>query len=672
MSVLSFLHTDSEMTRLMRTFDWSSTTLGAQENWPENLKAKLNTIMHSAFPMFLFWGADLICFYNDAFRPILGKDGKHPALGKKAKDVWPEIWDSLAPTINQVMVTGEPIWFEDRLVPFYRNGKIEDVYLTSSYSAVTDGDNNIVGVVVICTETTEKVNLVKQLTESNRLYAFAIDASELGTWDLDPSTNKFVANARLKDWFGLGHEEEIDLSAAIDGIAEKDRKRVTKAIESVLTYGGNNNYDITYTLVNRTTGHERIVRAKGKALFDQNSKPYSFNGTLQDITTETSALEQNQQLSILVENSVDLMAILKMDGKNAYINAAGKELLGVDPLADVTQIPIADFHTPEQLEYVASEIIPNVLSHGKWSGQFGIRNCKTGEIIPLYNNCHRIDDERTGAVIGIGAVMRDMRAELNARQNLENEVRERTKELLKLNQELQQKNSDLASFAFVSSHDLQEPLRKIQTFISRIESNKQGAPEVNNYYFERIKTSAGRMQQLITDLLSFSHISSVEEKQFEECDLNALLQIIIENFQEQLTQLNGIIIYNNLPIIKAIPFQISQIFTNLIINSIKFSKSDTPLRITIEASISKEELPDAADNSAQFYKIAFSDNGIGFDPQYSKKIFEVFQRLHSRDSYEGSGIGLSICKRIMDHHSGYITATGKPNEGAVFNLFFPV
>lgn len=163
----SFLQSGGEMGELTRNHNWAETELGPPENWPNSLCTTLGILLHSAFPMFLFWGKNLISFYNDAFRPSLGIDGKHPSIGKKGKDVWPEIWDYIGPMIHQIMETGKPVWFEDQLVPFYRNGRMEDIYWTFCYSPVFGDDGKISGVFVTCTETTEKVVSLKKLEEAN-------------------------------------------------------------------------------------------------------------------------------------------------------------------------------------------------------------------------------------------------------------------------------------------------------------------------------------------------------------------------------------------------------------------------------------------------------------------------------------------------------------------------
>jgi len=432
MNIPSFLAAGGEMGVLTSQLDWGATPVGSIDTWPQSLRTTLGTMLRSKFPMFLWWGPQLVCFYNDAYRPSLGNNGKHPViLGMPAKEAWPEIWTIIKPLIDQVLAGGEGIWSENQLVPIYRNGHIEDVYWTFSYSPVIIEDDSAGGVLVVCTETTAEVQTYHKLEEAYTQHAFAIDAAELATWDLNPVTNRFTGNARLKEWFALKPEDEIDLQVALDALHDKDRQRVTEAIQMAMKIESGGRYDIEYIIVHPVTKQHRIVRAKGKAMFGEDGLPYRFNGTLQDITGEAQANELALKLGTLVGNSVDLMAILQLDGTNSYINDAGKALLGIDKNADVTRIPITDFHTPEQFAFVASEIIPNVMSKGRWAGQFAIKQGGTGEIIPLYNNCHRIDDERTGEPIGVGTVMRDMRPELNARHILEEKVQERTKELKK-------------------------------------------------------------------------------------------------------------------------------------------------------------------------------------------------------------------------------------------------
>jgi PAS domain S-box-containing protein len=284
---LQFLSGGGEMGALMRAYDWESSSVGLADQWPQSLRTTLGILLNSKFPMFLYWGPDLVCFYNDAYRHSLGNDGKHPfILGMKGEEAWKETWHIVKPIIDQVLTSGEATWNEDQLIPIYRRGKIEDAYWTFSFSPINNESNQTTGVFLTLIETTEKVNNLKNLIETNDQYAFAIDASELGTFDFNPLTNKFIGNNRLKDWFGLPHQTEFELRLAIYVIVEKDRSRVVDAVQKTLQYESGGLYDIEYSIINPLNKQERIVRAKGKAWFGEDKKPYRFNGTLQDITQQ--------------------------------------------------------------------------------------------------------------------------------------------------------------------------------------------------------------------------------------------------------------------------------------------------------------------------------------------------------------------------------------------------
>ncbi|MEP6845321.1 MAG: PAS domain-containing protein [Panacibacter sp.] len=167
----NFLKGGGETAKLIAAIDWTQTSLGSIESWPQSLYTTLSIILHSKFPMFLFWGPDLICFYNDAYRPSLGNDGKHPsAMGSPGEDVWPEIWDIIKPLIDQVLNNGEATWSEDQLIPIYRNGHLEDVYWTFSYSPVNDESGKPGGVFVTCTETTAKVKLLHRVERNEKKF----------------------------------------------------------------------------------------------------------------------------------------------------------------------------------------------------------------------------------------------------------------------------------------------------------------------------------------------------------------------------------------------------------------------------------------------------------------------------------------------------------------------
>jgi len=241
------------------------------------------------------------------------------------------------------------------------------------------------------------------------------------------------------------------------------------------------------------------------------------------------------------------------------------------------------------------------------------------------------------------------------------------------NHELEQKNKELASFNHVASHDLQEPLRIVQTYISRLTEKEIGLMSAKGKdYFVRIKLAVTRMRNLIDALLLFSRTNRTDSI-FEIADLNLLLDNARHDLSHLLEQKKGSIIAAQLPTLNVIPFQIQQLFTNLIGNSIKYSKPEVPLLILINCEKPAPiDFPNTRyDHARNYYKIAVSDNGIGFEQMYAENIFTLFQRLHHDEEYEGTGIGLSICKKIAENHGGLITAEGKPGIGATFFIYLP-
>jgi hypothetical protein len=242
------------------------------------------------------------------------------------------------------------------------------------------------------------------------------------------------------------------------------------------------------------------------------------------------------------------------------------------------------------------------------------------------------------------------------------------------NRELEQSIKELESFNQVASHDLQEPLRKIQTFISRLnEKERANISETGKEYLSKIESSANNMRMLIDDLLLFSRTNKAEEV-FDKSDLNQLLEKATQELAQNIEEKNAVIKAVILPELHVIPFQIQQLFSNLIGNALKYSKPGISPLITIDCEkLAANEYPDfIKDNLKKYYKISISDNGLGFEQQYAEKIFILFNRLYQKSEYPGTGIGLSICKKIAENHSGYITAEGKPGIGATFSVFLPV
>jgi signal transduction histidine kinase len=585
-----FLKGGGEMGRLIRSYDWSLTPVGIPDQWPQSLRTIIGVILSCRFPMFLWWGETLIQFYNDAYRPSLGNNGKHPtALGQKGEDCWPEIWPVIKPLIDQVLAGGESTWSEDQLIPIYRNGKLEDVYWTFSYSPVCDETGKTAGVLVTCTETTDKIINLQQLTESKALLESAvartlqditeqeqqkktlkeveanlrgaIELAELGTWAWDAKTDKVTYSDRMQSWFGFPNETTT-LEEKLQAIDEEDRPLAAYTLEYALNPVSGGRYDIEYTIINLVDGKRRILHLNGKTTFDETGKPVSLNGTARDITIQ-------RQLQLALENEVQQ--------QTEELATANEELLAAN----------------EELE------------------------------------------------------------EANTR--------------------LQHSNEELEQYAYVASHDLQEPLRKIRIFSDVLKKQQNLAVESNDL-IEKIQGSAERMSMLIKDLLEFSRLSK-DAILMQPVNLNETVAAVIGDFELKIKEKNAVIEVANLPDIEAIGLQMNQLFNNLLSNALKFTAPGVIPHITLRSSlIALEEVSKYITKPfmvTAYYRFIFTDNGIGFEEEYAEQVFEIFKRLHGRNIYPGSGIGLALCRRIVANHNGYLFADSKPGKGTSFHIILP-
>jgi PAS domain S-box-containing protein len=273
-----------------------------------------------------------------------------------------------------------------------------------------------------------------------------------------------------------------------------------------------------------------------------------------------------------------------------------------------------------------------------------------------------LNRDARGKVASVLFIAQDITSELENQLNLEEKIRD-----------LDRSNKELEEFAYVASHDMNEPLRKITTFIERLENKYKGELGADGVlYLTRIAASVDNMRHLIDTLLEFSRTARSHQP-FASVDLNSLVKDVQTDLELKIEETATTLHMEVLPAIEAIPSQMKQLFDNLLNNSIKFRKAGVPPVITISclrlSRPQKEQYHLDAGNS--WFRIDFTDNGIGFEPEYNERIFQIFQRLHGKSEFPGSGIGLAICKKIIDQHKGLIYATGEPDNGATFTIILP-
>lgn len=320
------------------------------------------------------------------------------------------------------------------------------------------------------------------------------------------------------------------------------------------------------------------------------------------------------------------------------------------------------------LKYIHKEDVPQVLREVRdsfrhkqpYRVEFSITN-QQGVFKRIYaENFIKFNDQ--GDVLEYCGIIKDITESYRFKKALEQKI-----------EQLDKSNSSLQEFVYVASHDLQEPLRKISTFTERIDAKyKEALGDEGQSYLKRVLASAGNMQTLLEDLLDFSKLSFIEKK-FEKVNLERCINGVISDLELKIEESQTVVKCGESPDIEAYPSQIRQLFSNLINNSIKFRKENEAPVITIACdSVSHKDYPQfPLVENKEYVRITVEDNGIGFDEEFSERIFKIFQRLHGKAEYKGSGIGLAICKKIVDNHHGFIFANSKPNVGSNFTILLP-
>ncbi|MDC6351310.1 PAS domain S-box protein [Zeaxanthinibacter sp. PT1] len=787
-----FLRGDGEMAKLTRDYEWEETELGDPIKWPDELKITLDILLNSQFPMFLFWGKDYRCFYNDAYRPSLGAGGKHPSiLGMKGEEAWSEIWPDIEPLLRQVSKGDGTVYRENQLIPFFRNGVVEDIYWTYSYSPVHNKNGEITAVLTVCNETTQVLEKQKNLRNSEQRFRSMAEDTDLFIVTGDESGNATYFNpawtrltgAKMSELTGTGwsdyvHPDDLEPFSTLyfGSLAKRapftgevrvrakdgdfrwilanatprfnpdgafagyigiftditERKRIEENFELFKIIAENAidpfilmREDGTFEYLNnaaikkwgytedeakklRVPDVDTVFDLEGfRALFkkaqedsipmfetvhiNKKGETYPVEVTLTGITlggtpymhaiardiserkiAEQQLMASEQQFRLLAEQAPVWVWMADPDLNVEYANSQMLDFMGFDELTEFLDHVWKDVVHPDDISVIQETFREAQNSKKSFEYEHRVRQAITGE----YHWFHvravpRYEDDQLIGYIGTGVNIDEQKA---FTQKLEEEVSERTKALAESNKVLGEMNKELEAFAYISSHDLQEPLRKIQTFSSQIMSKDyENLSDKSQDKFQRMQQAAERMQALIQDLLAYSR-TSTEERNFEITDLTELSQQVVGTLQEELEELNAVITIGQLPTAPVIPFQFQQLLFNLISNSLKFAHPEKSPEIKIEGEIvnGKRLEHKKAQAGIKYCCITVGDNGIGFEQKYADRIFEVFQRLHPKDKYIGTGIGLSIVKKIVDNHNGVISAKSQTGEGTEFMICIPL
>lgn len=477
----------------------------------------------------------------------------------------------------------------------------------------------------------------------------------LGSYEWVIGTKEIKASAEFWKIFDWDKKGAMDLR---NKIHPADRQRVEHSIAASAAEG--RAFDCEYRI--KTASGEKIVWSRGRLIEKDGRK--TLKGSIIDMTERNHLLDQLKRSDFLYKQAEAMSHIGNWRWEFASNTLEWSDemysIYGIEKSeALIVQETTSRSHYLEDEDMIRAKVQEAI--NQNQSTEFNYRIITpSGQHKTVQARCE-VEYDSSGNQLALFGTVQDVTELLASERKLD-----------ELNKQLQRSNDYLQEFAYVASHDLKEPLRKVATFGDMLLSmERETLSESGTMYLERMIRAVDRMQVMIDDLLSLSRISA--NQQFELVSLKEILYDTLQTLDHKIEEKGAVIKSTELPVIPAIASQFRQLFQNLISNSIKFARTDVPLVINIShhylsnGERNQYDLPKDRAN----VKLQFSDNGIGFDNVYSERIFQIFQRLHGKSEYEGSGIGLAICKKIVEHHHGIITASSTIGTGAVFTIIVP-
>ncbi|SOD78288.1 PAS domain-containing sensor histidine kinase [Spirosoma fluviale] len=538
------------------------------------------------------------------------------------------------------------------------------------------------GVLVDVTDRKD-VELRSQIAETS--FRLSVEAARMGTWDYSPLTDQLVWSDRTKELFGLPPTATIDYNVFLQGLHPDDRERTHQMVQAVLQPGNSGRFDCEYRTLGIGDKQLRWIRANGQAFFDEQGTVNRFIGTVIDITADKEAetlLQRRveEQTHTLEQQALALRTTLDASLNSIIAMTALRDETGtiVDFMMDTANEAVikSNFMTPDQI--IGRKLL-TVFPGNKDNGFFDLyaRVVETGRAeqssqyyrdefgLEGWFEVSAVKQGNNGVVVTYNNITDRKLAELAAQQQ--------ERELKEANAELQRSNENLQQFAHIASHDLQEPLRRIQAFSDILQNQfVDSLSDGERDMVRRIQKSAQRMQMLIKDLLLYSQVSTQRDS-FMTIPLDTVLDDVVTDLEMTISEKNATVEVSPLPTVYGSASRLRQLFQNLITNGLKFCQTEIPplIRIQYRAAQPSELPPALLDEPNQaFWLITVTDNGIGFDERYKDRIFTPFQRLH-KTSYSGTGIGLAIAQRVTESHGGTIDVTSQEGKGSTFKVFLP-
>ncbi len=645
-----------------------------EEALQESKQRFYDTVKQAPVGITILRGTDhIVEMANNEYLNLVDKK-ESEFVGSPLFDSLPEVKEAVESLLDNVLNTGVPFHGNEVPVPVNRYGKQEVGYFDFLYHPLKEEDGKIDGIIVTATEVSEKVNARKKIEESEQRYHNLIysSPSAIGILYGEDLIITLANDAIIKIW---GKGKEIIGKAYFEALPEMQEQGYKEVFAEVYKTG--NPFNAVETPLYILQNGNMELKYYNFLLYPQKNIFGEIDGIGIIATEVTSHALLNKQIQesekrfrLLADSMPQQIWTADIEGNLYYFNQSVFDYSGLtaeqinkDGWIQIVHPDDRDRNIKEWM-YAISTGKDFLIEHrfrrydGKYRWQLSRavpQKDETGKVQMWVGTSTDIQEQKTFAI------------------ELESQVQERTKELAENNIELEKMNNELQSFAYISSHDLQEPLRKIQTFSTQImEKEAQNLSDKGKDKFQRMQNAAQRMQTLINDLLTYSR-TNTEERKFEKTDLTKIIEEIKEDLKEELQQKQATLEAGEICEVNIIPFQFRQLMFNLVSNSLKFSNNNHSPHIKIKTEISKganlnnEKLV----KEMSYCHISVSDNGIGFEQQYNEKIFEVFQRLHGKHQYSGTGIGLAIVKKIVENHHGIITAKGELDKGATFNIYIP-